>query len=135
MSRAKIDWELVRSLCQILCTEAEIAGVLKVGLSTLSEQCKTEQGIPWSDFFEKNSSNGRASIRRHLFEESAKHVVGATIFLAKNYCGMTDLQEVHQNVKISNAEELSDSELATLISSGKQERRSEGDTKEAASTG
>ncbi len=123
MKRVIINWQQVEALCQIMCTADEVAHIMGCTRRTLQVRCQKEQHMNWEKYFEKYSAGGRMSIRRDLFSESKEHNVAASIFLAKNYLGMGDVQKI--DVTVNRAEELSDAELA-IIARGKPSKRSDG---------
>ncbi len=117
MTRKRIDlnWTQIEAMCQLMCTAEEVASVFKCTRRALQNRCIKDNGMKWETFFEKHCAGGKVSIRRDLFTESKKGNVAASIFLAKNYLGMKDNQEL--NVKLTkSAEELSDAELNAIAS-------------------
>lgn len=114
-----INWEQVIVLCKLMCTRDEVARVFHCSGRTLENASLREQHMTWTKFFEANCAEGKVSIRRHLFKESESGNVAASIFLAKNYLGMSDKQEIEQNVKVTNVTELSDAELVAIARGGR----------------
>ena len=117
MKRVIIDWSEVERLCSIMCTAEEVAHIMNCTRRTIEIRCQKDQHMNWEKYFEKFSAGGRMSIRRDLFTESKEHNVAASIFLAKNYLGMGDKQEI--DVKVSRAEDLSDAELSVIARGGR----------------
>lgn len=120
--KIEINWEQIKALCAIMCTRDEIANVFNCTGKTINNRCVKEQHTTFERFWDKYSATGKVSIRRHLFKESEGGNVGASCFLAKNYLGMKDEQNINQNIKIDAASELSDAELE-IIARGKQGKR------------
>jgi hypothetical protein len=99
-----IDWEQVKELCKIQCTQEEIARVIGCDLDTIGNRCKTDLNIQFSEFFQQNKENGRSSLRRRqwLLSETAPAMA---IWLGKQWLGQKDKQEddepENQNVTIN----------------------------------
>jgi len=91
--KIEIDKRLFEELCGIQCTETEIASVLGVTCDTVLRWCKDTYGDTFSDTFKKHSGNGKASLRRTLFNMASKNA-GVAIWLSKQYLGMCDKNEV-----------------------------------------
>lgn len=89
-----IDWKTAEGLAKIQCTEQEICSILDIDDKTLVKHIKKKYGISFSDWHKKHSANGRASLRRRLFQQAHddknKSNVTAAIWLSKNYLGMKD---------------------------------------------
>ncbi len=109
-----IDWEQVDKLCFLQCTIREIAAWFKCNPQTIENKCQKEQGMSWGKYFDKKSTGGLVSIRRHLFA-LAESNVAAAIFLAKNYLGMSDKQEIAHSGIGAKAEDLTDAELTAIL--------------------
>jgi hypothetical protein len=90
--RKPIDWEMVKSMLRIMCTQSEIAGVLGVNIDTLNNRCKKEKGCTFSDYSKKNRDYGRVSLRRQVWKRSMKND-SVLIFMSKNFLGMSDRPE------------------------------------------
>lgn len=70
--RPKIDinWKLVNNMCAIMCTQDEIASVLGVSTDTLNRRIKEEYGLGFADYYKKESSSGKMSLRRMQFNRA-----------------------------------------------------------------
>ncbi len=122
-----IDWKEAEKLCALQCSELEIADWFHISVDTFARRLREEKDISFKEFFTKNRVGGKIALRRNLFRLSEKHPAAA-IFLAKNWLGMKDAQEMEHSGYISKTKELSDEELADIIAS----RRGPGAAKEAA---
>ena len=120
--------ELIK-LCAMQCTEVEIADWFNCSVDTIENRIKQEYKVTFSEFYTKHRAKGKVALRRNMFNLSSKSPAMA-IFLAKNWLGMKDSQEIIGNVNIAKAEELTDEELASII----EDRSSRRITQEAAST-
>lgn len=86
-----IDQNDFRKLCQIQCTLVEIADFFECSEDTIELWCKrTYGGKTFTEVFKRESSGGRRSVRRKLFEMAQSGHFGAIVWFTKNYCGMTD---------------------------------------------
>ena len=128
--RKEIDWKEFESLCKLQCSILEMCQWFHISHQTLERRCREFYGETFGQVFEKKRVGGLISLRRNMFRMSEKQPAVA-IFLAKNFLGMTDKQEVQHSGYIGQpAEELSDAELTKIILS----RRSNGTAKEAVGT-
>ena len=88
-----IDWKSIEAMCQIQCTQEEIASVVGCDLDTLQNRCKKENDISFSEFHKLKREGGKASLRRTQWH-MAKTNPSLAIFLGKNYLKQTDRQEI-----------------------------------------
>lgn len=88
--RREFDTKLFENLCYIQCTREEIAFAFGCDPDTLNRWCNATYGANFTAVKEWYGSDGRMSLRRHLFEQSKKGQTGATIFALKAYCGITE---------------------------------------------
>jgi hypothetical protein len=95
-----IDWEQVEKLCQIQCTQEEIASVIGCCLDTLQNRCAKEFNISFSEFFAQKKLGGKASLRRKQWALAEDGNATMLVWLGKNVLGQTDKQEV----KVDNSE-------------------------------
>ena len=81
-----------RTLCAIFCTKSEVCAVLGMDPRTLDKNiAETYPETPtWDEAFERYSGNGRATLRRRMFELAQDGDKAALIFMAKNHLGMSD---------------------------------------------
>jgi len=123
--KISIDWKEFEKLCFLQCTLMEMCEWFHVTDKTLEHRVKEHYGETFSVVFAKKRIGGIISLRRNLFKLSEKNAAVA-IFLAKNWLGMADKQEVKHSGSISNnTEELSDEELTNIIASRRSKRASE----------
>lgn len=85
--KVKIDIVELEKLCQLQCTDKEIAAFLGVSVKTIERRKKITK---FSDTMEAAKAKGHVSVRRMLFSLGAKGNVAAAIFLAKNLLGYKD---------------------------------------------
>ena len=93
MARKKIelDWETVKKLCEMQCTQAEICGFLEISEDTLQRACKRELGTTWTEYFAEARKAGKISLRRAQWQKAVeKQDTTMLIFLGKNFLGQSD---------------------------------------------
>ena len=87
----KINWEEVRKMCEIQCTQKELCAVLGICEDTLQRACKREQHMTWTEFFNIHRQGGRTSLRRAQWQKAVeKQDSTMLIFLGKNFLGQAD---------------------------------------------
>ena len=59
-----INWEQLKAMVRIQCTQEECAAVLGVDVDTLSARLREQDYASFSDFYKKYSHEGLASLRR-----------------------------------------------------------------------
>jgi hypothetical protein len=85
---AKIDLVELEKLCNMQCTDEEIAAFFGVNKRTIERRRKVAK---FRDIMDRAKAKGRVSVRRHLFRQAAGNHVAAAIFLAKNLLGYRDV--------------------------------------------
>lgn len=119
----EIDFELVKKLCAIFCTSAEISNILGISVDTLERRIKKEYKMGWKEFFEKYSAEGKKSLRAKQFEMAMKGNVTMLIWLGKQYLNQ---KETITNINYDNLpefENMSNEELLSLINRLKQDEK------------
>ena len=118
--RKEIDWKGFENLCFLQCSIAEMCQWMHISHQTLERRCKEHYGETFGQVFAKKRIGGLISLRRNLFKLSEKNVAAA-IFLAKNFLGMSDKQEIQHSGNIGRSlEEYSTEELLEIIESGRR---------------
>jgi hypothetical protein len=85
---AKIDLIELEKLCNMQCTDEEIAAFFGVNKRTIERRRKVAK---FREIMDRAKAKGRISVRRHLFRQAAGNNVAAAIFLAKNLLGYRDV--------------------------------------------
>ena len=93
-----IDWKEAEKLCALQCSEQEIADWFHVSVDTLARRLKKEKDITFAEFFTLHRIQGKIALRRNLFKLSERYPQAA-IFLAKNWLGMSDKQDIEYSGK------------------------------------
>ncbi len=118
--KIEIDWKQFESYCAIQCTLQEIADYLDCSVKTVERKCKEHYGCTFGSVFKRKRQKGLMSLRANLFKLAEKHPQMA-IFLAKNWLGMSDKQEIEHSGNISRSlEEYSTDELLAIIERGQR---------------
>jgi len=109
--RSKIDYEEVKRLCSIGCTQAEVASFLEISHDVLEKDIFEVHGIKWREYFKEHSNKFKVSLRRLQFrsaegdydEDGNKYRIFPSIpmqiWLGKQFLGQKDRQEVEHNEK------------------------------------
>ena len=118
----KINMAELDKLCQMQCTDPEIAAFFGVSKKTIERRRKRQK---FSDIMDHAKAKGRISVRRALFKLAAAGNVAAAIFLSKNLLGYRDVVNTEHTgaaggpIEIAakpNLSQLSDEELKQLRS-------------------
>ena len=104
--RKEIDRRTFEGLCRIQCTLNEMCAALECDNKTLENWCKHEYGMRFSEIFSKKRVMGYVSLRRKIYKKAVEDEdCKMQIFLAKNWLGMSDKQDV----KLENPIEINSS--------------------------
>ena len=95
-----IDWKEFKKLCAIQCTLAEISAWFECSEDTIELRCKEEKGMLFTDYYKKNSSSGKISLRRTQMKAAMDGNVTMLIWLGKQFLEQKDKTE--QNIEISD---------------------------------
>ena len=88
-----IDYKELEKLCGIQCTEQEIADWFHCSIDTVERRIKEQFNITFAEYFTRHRVGGKIALRRNMFKLSAQHPSMA-IFMAKNWLGMRDTQDI-----------------------------------------
>jgi len=91
--KINIDWGKFETYCAMQCTLREIAGYFDCSEMTIERKVKEHYGCCFVDTFKRKRQKGLMSLRVAMFKMAEKSPQMA-IFLAKNWLGMTDKQEI-----------------------------------------
>ena len=84
-----IDEGQFNKLCELQCTEEEIAGFFECSVDTINNWCKHTFGCTFSDVFKQKAMRGRIALRRMQLRHAEKNPSMA-IFLGKQWLGQRD---------------------------------------------
>jgi hypothetical protein len=111
--RKEINFAELKKLCGMQCTAEEIAGFFGVSTDTIDRRLKEKYNYGFAEYFKKNNSLGKVSLRRSQFALAEKSATMA-IWLGKQYLGQSDEANKGQDL-------MSLSDIAAAIRSGDAE--------------
>lgn len=82
--RKEIVFEELERLCELQCTQAEIANWFGVSEDTICRRIKETFSLTFAEFFAQNRSGGKISLRRTQWKLAEKNASMA-IWLGKQY--------------------------------------------------
>lgn len=96
MGRPRIEISQVEfeKLCNLQCTEEEIAGWFKCSVDTIELFCKRTYKKTFADIYKSLSAGGKMALRRNQFRIAETNATMA-IWLGKQYLGQSDKIESH----------------------------------------
>lgn len=109
--KVKIDYDTVKNLAKICCTQEEIASVLGCSVKTLQRRRQFNKA------YQDGLNDARASLRRLQWKSAASGNITMQIFLGKNLLGQRD--------RFAEDERSEDKEKVTIINDLPQEPRNE----------
>lgn len=120
----KEEWDVFEKLCQIQCTEIEIAGWFGISEDTLNRRCKEKYELTFAETYKNYSADGKISLRRMQYKTALKGNTGMLIWLGKQELGQRDKRELtgeggkpiqmDHTVKSIDFSKLTDEELMSL---------------------
>ena len=87
--RIEIDENQFNKLCELQCTEEEIAGFFECSVDTLNNWCKRTFGCTFSEKYRQKATRGKIALRRLQLQHAQKSPSMA-IFLGKQWLGQRD---------------------------------------------
>lgn len=109
--KVKIDYDTVKNLAKICCTQEEIASVLGCSVKTLQRRKQFNKA------YQDGLNDARASLRRLQWKSAASGNITMQIFLGKNLLGQRD--------RFAEDERSEDKEKVTIINDLPQEPQNE----------
>lgn len=97
--RIEINWKQVDMLCAIDCTGPEIAAVMGVHQDTMTDACKRDHGILFSEYIAEKRLVGNVSVRRWQWKLSEMLNPTMLIWQGKNRLGQSDKVETKAEVR------------------------------------
>jgi len=99
--KVEVPRDQFEGLCRLQCTKLEVCEFFGITDKTLERWCKeTYDGAGFSEVFELKRTHGKIALRRNMMQ-MAQTTPSVAIFLAKNWLGMSDKQEVDHSGAIS----------------------------------
>jgi hypothetical protein len=90
----KVDWKKVDAYLKAQCLGTDIADILGIHPNTLYRKCEEEFNINWSEYSRIKKTEGKALLRARMFDRAMSGDTTMSIFLAKNYLGLSDRQSI-----------------------------------------
>lgn len=91
--RFEIDWGMFDELCDIQCTQEEIAQVIGCSVDTIQRAVKRDKKLGFAEYYKKASASGKISLRRYQWKAAKGGSVPMMIWLGKQYLGQKDKAE------------------------------------------
>ncbi len=88
------DFEDFHKLSEMQCTLDEICGFFKCGLDTLISRVTGHYGGDFSSIYQEFRAEGKASLRRVMWDKAMKGDGFTQRWLSRQYLGMSDKVEV-----------------------------------------
>lgn len=95
-----IDWVDFDKLCQLQCTQREIASWFDCSEDTIERACLRDQKMAFAEYFEQKRGRGKIALRRKQYELAMSGSPVMLIWLGKQYLGQSDKQVVEQTTNI-----------------------------------
>lgn len=115
--KKQIDYETVKKLASIMCTQEEIANHLELNVRTL------QRDEEFSRIYKTAQETGKMSLRRAQFESAIKNrSVTMQIWLGKQYLGQRENPETDKEIEELNNNII---KISELLNNPKEERKEE----------
>lgn len=92
-----IDKESFEGLCEIQCTQEDIARFFKCSVDTITRWCKKTYGCTFADILAQKKEVGKMSLRRMQWKAAESGNVTMLIWLGKNMLEQSDSTNVTLN--------------------------------------
>jgi len=89
-----IDWDEFDKLCQLQCTEEEIADWFGCTIETLNEKIKDKYKITFLEIFQQKRGKGKIALRRKQMQVALEGDKTLLIWLGKQYLKQKEKQLV-----------------------------------------
>ena len=101
----QISKEHFEALCQMFCTEEEIAGFFGCSVDTINRWCIKTYDKTFAETYKIKSANGKISLRRHQMKLAEKYPAMA-IWLGKQVLNQKDNIEVDSEETLRRLDEV-----------------------------
>lgn len=106
--KIQINKEEFEKLCQLQCTEVDIANFYNCSVDTVNNWCKKTYGMTFSDAYKIKSASGRISLRRWQFARAEAGSDRMLIWLGKQHLGQTEKVEATNTHEVEDLIALAD---------------------------
>lgn len=86
----KIDEEQFTKLCELQCTQEEIAGFFRCSPDTVERWCERHFKQKFAEIFKQKRQSGKISLRRAQFQAALKGNTALLIWLGKQYLDQSE---------------------------------------------
>ena len=97
--KAEIDHELIEDLAAIGCTLDEMAGVLRVGKSTIKDRAAADP--EFAEAIERGRARGQTTLRRHQWQQAEAGNPTMLIWLGKQLLRQRDVTSAARSVALA----------------------------------
>ena len=92
--KIKLDYDAIKKLAYMQCTQSEIASFCECSVDTLSRDKS------FAEIYKQGQDNGRMSVRRWQFKSAEGGNTGMLIWLGKQYLGQRDATDITQSNRV-----------------------------------
>lgn len=86
----QVDFEQLKSLCEMQCTKEECASFFKMDADTLNARIKENYDETFSAFYKRHAERGKVSLRRFQWKSAQNGSVPMQIWLGKQMLNQRD---------------------------------------------
>jgi len=97
--RKELEWDTFEKLCELQCTEVEIAGFFECSVDTIERRVKEQYNVTFAELYAQKKGKGKASLRRLQWQTAEGGNAIMQIFLGKQYLEQRDKSQVEQTGK------------------------------------
>lgn len=83
--RKELDMEALKRLCQIQCTQEEMAWFFGMSVDTIETRIKEQFDQSFSEFYKEHSAGGIISLRREQYKSAMRGNTTMLIWLGKQF--------------------------------------------------
>jgi len=109
--RKEVDFDELKRLAEIHCTEEECAHVLEMSADTLALRIKEQFSLSFPEYVKRFAGAGKASLRRLQWESAQGGSIPMQIWLGKQWLGQAEkvVSDVRE-VRVVHVDELEQAE-------------------------
>jgi len=106
--KIEIDYDQVKRLCQIFCTQEEICNFFGISVDTIERRFQERYGKTFQEKYKQFSVDGKISLRRKQFKRCEEGSDTMLVWMGKNHLGQKDKNEqeiLDHEIKITYEED------------------------------
>jgi len=96
--RTSIDWKIVSENLRADCSTVGIASIFGIGADTLYTRCVEDNGIPWTEYAQKERASGEDLLRMVQYQQALGGSVPLLIWLGKQRLNQSEKQKTELQV-------------------------------------